>query len=305
MAQSHTDIIEMIEPPTAKVRMVLDTDTFNEIDDQFALVYALISPIQVDVEAIYAAPFFNKNSSGPADGMELSYQEVLRLLKLMNRPHEGFVFRGARDYVGPNKRAQPSDAVTDLIARARSASTKNPLYVVAIAAITNVASAILLAPDIIDKIVVVWLGGHALHWPDTAEFNLSQDIGAAQVVLDSGVPLVLIPCMGVTSHLHASAAEIERYVAPCGPLGDFLAKRFLDYNDDHMGWTKAIWDIAAVAWLIEPNMTLSTTMAAPVLNDPPTWSMDPHRHPLRMVYHVKRDAILKDFFEKLSIHSGV
>ncbi|MFC1725309.1 hypothetical protein ACFL4T_06755 [candidate division KSB1 bacterium] len=45
------------EPPAGRVRMVLDTDTYNEIDDQFAVVYSLISPERLNVEAIYAAPF--------------------------------------------------------------------------------------------------------------------------------------------------------------------------------------------------------------------------------------------------------
>ncbi len=50
--------------------MVLDTDTFNEIDDQFAVIYALHSKERLQVEAFYAAPFHNELSSGPKDGME-------------------------------------------------------------------------------------------------------------------------------------------------------------------------------------------------------------------------------------------
>ena len=68
----------MLKPPAKRpVRMVLDTDTYNEIDDQFAVVYALISP-ELDVQAVYAAPFHNNRSSGPGDGMEKSYEEILR-----------------------------------------------------------------------------------------------------------------------------------------------------------------------------------------------------------------------------------
>ena len=72
--------IERLKPPSQRpVRMILDTDTYNEIDDQFALVYALISP-ELDVQAVYAAPFHNSRSSGPDDGMEKSYEEILRVL---------------------------------------------------------------------------------------------------------------------------------------------------------------------------------------------------------------------------------
>ena len=50
--------------------MVLDTDTYNEIDDQYALAQVLLSPEDVTVEAVYAAPFHNARSTGPGDGME-------------------------------------------------------------------------------------------------------------------------------------------------------------------------------------------------------------------------------------------
>ena len=106
------------------------------------------------------------------------------------------VFRGSTDYLKNRNQPEESDAVRDLIDRAMSADENNPLYVAAIGAITNVASAILLKPEIIQKIIVVWLGGHAMHWHDTNEFNLMQDVPAARVIFNSGVPLILVPCMG-------------------------------------------------------------------------------------------------------------
>ena len=183
----------------------------------------MLSPDRIALEAIYAAPFHNKRSSGPGDGMDKSYDEILRLLDRMGRSPAGFVFKGVRDFVGPAKQARKAEAVDHLIARARASSPDDPLCIIAIAAISNVASALLAAPDIADKVIVVWLGGHALEWPDTREFNLRQDVGGAQVLLDSGAPLVLIPCMGVTSHLHSTVPEIERCVEPHGEIGKFLA----------------------------------------------------------------------------------
>ena len=41
--------VRLLQPPKGKVKAVLDTDTFNEIDDQFAVVYALLSPEKIDV----------------------------------------------------------------------------------------------------------------------------------------------------------------------------------------------------------------------------------------------------------------
>ena len=211
--------LQRLRPPAGRVRMVLDTDTYNETDDQFALVHALLSPERLAVEAIYAAPFHNARSDGPGHGMELSYQEILRLLGRLGRSPDAFAFRGSTGYLGPEGQPRESDAVRDLVARGLASPNEDPLHVVAIGAITNVASALLIEPALADKIVVVWLGGHALSWPDTKEFNLRQDVSAARTLLDCGVPLVLVPCMGVTSHLHTSVPEIDRHVAPHGELG--------------------------------------------------------------------------------------
>ena len=75
----------------------------------------------------------------------------------------------------------------DLVKRAMSRDD-DLLYVAAIGAITNVASAILMKPEIINKIVVVWLGGHALNWKDTREYNLHQDIHASRIIFNSEFP---------------------------------------------------------------------------------------------------------------------
>ena len=81
------DLVRRLEPPRAKpVRAVLDTDTYNEVDDQFALAYALLAKEALTLEAVYAAPFTNDRSSGPGDGMERSYEEILRVLARLGEP---------------------------------------------------------------------------------------------------------------------------------------------------------------------------------------------------------------------------
>jgi hypothetical protein len=296
--------LKLLEPPRRRVRAVLDTDTYNEIDDQFAIVQLLLSSDRIQTEAIYAAPFHNRRSDSPGHGMQLSYEEILRLLERMNRSPDGFVMRGVSEYVGPEKVARGAPAVDDLIHRARASSPEDPLYVVAIAAISNVASALLKAPDIIDRVVVVWLGGHSLEWPDTYEFNLRQDIGGAQVLFDCGVPVVLLPCRGVVSHLLSTVPEIERYVEPFWEIGHFLAARYKEYSNDHVGWSKEIWDMAPIGWLLNPDWCPSSLVPTPILTEIPTWSVGKERHLMRYVYRINRDAILKDFFAKLSEFAG-
>lgn len=87
-------LIKNLQRPEGKIDVVLDTDTYNEIDDQFAVAYMLSCGEKLNVKALYAAPFYNNHSDGPEDGMERSYQEILRLLELMERDElKSIVFR--------------------------------------------------------------------------------------------------------------------------------------------------------------------------------------------------------------------
>lgn len=291
--------LQKLDPPAGKVHMVLDTDTYNEIDDQFAVVYSLLSPEKLDVQAIYAAPFSNSRSSGPGDGMEKSYEEILRLLERLGVPPDNSVFKGSREYLKDYDNPCRSDAASDLIERAMKCHTE-PLYVAAIGAITNVASAILIEPEIINKIILIWLGGHALHWQDTDEFNLKQDISASRLVFDCGVPLIHIPCAGVTSHLHTTLPEIETYVKGRGEIGDYLFEIFRDYRNEHCGLSKVIWDIAAIACLIDASWIPTAVTHSPIITERKTWSFDRSRHLIRSAYMVHRDPIFRDLFKKLN-----
>ena len=81
MRENRNEFLQnRLQRPRGIVDIVLDTDTYNEIDDQFALSYLIRSPEKVHVEAIYAAPFHNRKSNGPADGMEKSYREIFNVL---------------------------------------------------------------------------------------------------------------------------------------------------------------------------------------------------------------------------------
>lgn len=278
--------------------MVIDTDTFNEIDDQFALVWALSSPEKVSVEAIYAAPFFNHLSSGPKDGMDKSYNEILRILSLLNIPSEGYVFKGSEGYLEDCQTPRHSEAAYDLVERAMH-SGADPLYVVALGAITNVASALLIEPRIIENIVVIWLGGHAHHWPNAKEFNLQQDIPAARILFDSGVPLVQIPCAGVASHMSTTLSEMRDYVKGQGAIGDYLYGIFQNCHNDHVGYSRVIWDMTPIAYLINSGWISTSLVHSPILTDQITLSHDTSRHFIRYATSVNRDAIFRDFFLKI------
>ena len=300
VSNDDTKILNLLKPRSGVVRAILDTDTYNEIDDQFALVQMMLSNERIKVEGIYAAPFsMNERADNPEKGMELSYDEILRLLERINVSHENFVFKGVKEYVGSTKKVVEAPAVDELIKKAHEGSTDNPLYVIAIGAISNVASALIKDPSIKEKIVVIWLGGNALYWPHSYDFNLKQDVGGAQILFDCGVPLVMVPCAGVTTHLTTTVPEVEKYIEPHGEIGKFLAMRFKEYSDDHKGWSKELWDMAAVAWLINEEWTPTNIIPSPILSDNMTWSVDHRRHSIKIVSMLNRDEIIKDFIFKL------
>jgi purine nucleosidase len=296
-------LLRRLEPPAGLVHAVLDTDTYNEIDDQFALAYALLSPEHIHLEAVYAAPFHNRRSSGPEDGMRRSYEEIVRVLALFGRSPDGIAYQGSRAWLSAPDMPVPSPAAEDLIRRAR-AEREHPLYVVAIGAITNVASALLLAPEIAGQIVVVWLGGNHHTWHRASEFNLSQDMQAARVIFDCGVPLVQVPCKNVAEHVRTTLPEVERYVKGRGPIGDFLHETYAGWYQDHFGRSKVLWDLAAVAWLINPAWVETALVHSPILTSEGTWGYGPQRHFIREAYAVQRDPIFQDLFRKLDGLSG-
>ena len=107
-----------MECPKGPVDLVIDSDTYNEIDDQFAISYALHASEKLRVRALYAAPFTNERSAGPADGMEKSYQEILKLLSLSGKTGCCPVFRGSDRYLPDERTSVRSEAARDLAERA-------------------------------------------------------------------------------------------------------------------------------------------------------------------------------------------
>ncbi len=291
---------DKLKLPNCPVDVVLDTDAYNEIDDQYAIAYLLRSGDRLHTKAIYAAPFQNVKAETPAIGMEKSFDEIQNILSLMELQGQYPVLRGSDAWLTDEVTPVVSEAALDLAARAMEYSAEDPLYVIAIGAITNIASAVLLKPEIKERIVVVWLGGHALHWPHTREFNMRQDVAAARVVMGCGVPLVLLPCRGVVSAFRLSEAELNYWLRGKNALCDYLVKHTVDEVTYAAGkpWTRVIWDVTAVAWLLGGFME-DKIIPSPIPEYDGSYTIDPARHPIRYVYDIKCDKLICDLFEKL------
>ena len=174
------------------------------------------------------------------------------------------------------------------------------LYVVAVGAPTNVASAILIEPRIVERIVFVWLGGQPHYWPSAAHFNIGQDVPASQLLFDCGVPFVHVPCKHVAEILRTTVPEMQRWVAGQSEIGDYLLQILRDYKKDHFAWSKVIWDIATIAWLINPEWVDTKILPSPILTDRLTYKHVPGRHSMRMATHINRDAVFRDLFTKIA-----
>lgn len=300
----NAKLLKRLEKPKGKVDVVIDTDTYNEVDDQFALSYLIKSNDKLNLKAIYAAPFHNEKSDSPKEGMEKSYQEIFTLLKLMERQDLApIVFRGSEEYLVSETEPVLSDAAKDLAGRAMEYTEDNPLYVVAIGAITNVASALLINPEIRDRMVVVWLGGNAHDWPINVEFNLTQDIAAARIVFGCGVALVQLPCMGVVSAFKVSGPDLEAHFKGKNVLCDYLADTVFHEVEGYAHpstWTRIIWDVTAVGWLMDEDFMSDRIVHSPIPGYGHRYSFDQNRHFMKYVYSIDRDRLLEDLIKKLT-----
>ncbi|NNE89743.1 MAG: hypothetical protein HKN27_16875 [Silicimonas sp.] len=343
---------ERLAPPSSgPVRLLIDTDTANEIDDQYALAWALLSPEHMTVEAVTAEPFSFAHhqpellaaeralKSGdaqqmhlvgglqgwlerlhaqgrraadleftlPPEGMELSFQEICRVYEKLRMDPAGKVFRGAPRYMEHAEDIVESEAVETIIRLAKSGDA--PLYIAAMGCVTNIAAALLKAPEIAERIVVIWTSAYPSTAPhcNRPSLNLVQDLHASRIIFDSGVPHVYLPGYHVGAQLKISRPEMEAFVKGRGAIGDYLWHLFTN-NPLHVMFaitdaprrTWVIWDIICIAWLIDPDWVPTHLTTSPILDDGLYWRKDPSRHMMREAHDVQRDEIFLDFYDKLA-----
>lgn len=300
--------LKRLQVPEGKVDVILDTDAYNEIDDQFAIAYMLKKSEKINCVGICAAPFHNKNSSSCEDGMEKSYGEIMKLLQLMGREDmKSKVYKGSRSYLLDERTPAESPAADIICKLSLEYTEEKPLYIVAIGAITNVASAFIKDPSLKDRCVVVWLGGHGYHFPKGGgEFNMMQDIAAARVVMGSGVPLVQLPCGGVVESFSVSGPELDFWLKGKNALCDYLVDNTVREAESYASgkpWTRVIWDLTAVAWLCnEGNRFLKSDIRnAAIPQYDLHYSFSSSTPFIRYVYQVRRDLLFRDLVKTLCL----
>lgn len=278
--------------------VIIDSDTYNEEDDQFAVAYAMFSTRKINLLALNAAPFHNSHSVSFEDGMLKSYDELQHITKLVDPNHSIPIFKGSRERMPDINTPIESEAAENIIKLARSLD--KPLYVIGIGAITNVASALLMAPDIKDKLCVIWLGLNAPDYPgDQGEFNYWQDPIAAQALFASGTNLILMPAFGGSSALRVSPHELQHVLGGTSELADYLVALVKERALPNISYTKVIWDIAGIAVLAANDAMHFYFMNVPEFKDnAPIFSNSCERPLMLVANYLNRDYIYLDMYEK-------
>ena len=281
-----------------KVNIILDTDTYNECDDQFALTYLINNQDRFNIEAITVAPYshIERNVSVP-EGQELSYNEILKICNWLNFDTTNKVFKGSIDYI-QNGYNEDNDTVNKII---EIALRNSKTYVLAIGAITNIALAIKKEPKIIDRIEVIWLGGNELNYKDNLEFNFKQDVKAVKMIFDSKVRLTILPCKDVISKLKMDINTLKENIGNKSKLCDYLINRF--YNDGYHGIQeeRVIWDISVIAYMLNKNWFKKEMISCPNIKEDTSYELTNNNRKITMITDIDRDKVYEDLFKKLVI----
>jgi purine nucleosidase len=265
-------------------KIVIDSDAANEIDDQYAITYAILSG-SFEILGFTAAHFGKKNS------MEQSRKEILHVLNLLGRKDNYPVFYGAGEALVNHTTPRDSDGAQFIIREALE--SEDHLHVICIGPLTNLASAYLMEPAIHEKVKCLWLAGR--EWPEGGLFfNNRNDIIAAQVVFSSRMDLALIPAVGTANKLKVRMRD-RGSIRGRGDIGNYLWKLFMK----KFGLPKAVYDVAAIGALkISHARTVITAPRPELLNDG-TYNHAHAQGTITVVTDINTDLIKKDFFASL------
>jgi len=286
--------------PETRRRVIIDTDAKNEADDQFAIVHALLSP-SLDVRGLIAAHFGGSRSER---SMEESREEIDLLLELTCLERQVTVANGAPTGISDEQTARDSEGAQLIIAESKLASAQEPLFVGFLGPLTDMASAILLDPAILDReVVVIWIGGVGYGGVESypgVEFNLRNDIAAANVVFDSGITVWQVPS-NVYSQVSVSYTELEEKIGGTSKLADYLINQMIEWNRTY--WpepieSRSLGDSPAISLMLYPRGGNFRIVPAPRFGREGHY-LPGSGHPIRVVESVDVRFLLEDMFAKI------
>ncbi len=306
-------------------RVMIHTDCKLEADDQYAVVHHLLTP-KYEVTGIVAS-HFNDSAIGkpmeeigqmirkihadinPLETALASRDEVLKILRLMGIEGSVPVAAGAPVPLKNESEAVWSEGAQLIIDEALKEDSR-PLFLCCQAPLTDVASALLLRPEIAEKMTIIWVGGGS--YPAGGyEYNLLADIKAANVVFSSQVPLWQIP-VGTYKQIGVTLAELQYHVKPCGAIGRYLFEQMAEFNEKAKifplfphGESWGLGDSAPVGVLLQELEKEDFILVhAPHIRPDMTYKERIDSRKIRVYHRVDSRMILGDFFAKLAIQFG-
>lgn len=297
-------------PGNKKVRVIVHTDCKNEADDQFAVAHHLMTP-RFDVKGLVAGHFWkNPQGYGELGTAKASYDEILKVMELMGLMDQYPVKLGAPRALEDEHTPIDSEGAQLIIEEAMRDDDR-PLYIACQGAVTDVASALLMKPEIAERMTVIWIGGG--DYPNGGfEFNLMMDINAVNVIFSSKVPVWQVP-MSLYKDMAVSLAELQLKVRPCGEIGKYLFEQMVDFNHFaakyEMAWPHGeIWglgDQGTIAVLMEELEKVSYDLiSAPRIAPDMTYIHGQDNREIRVYNYLDARLTLEDFFAKLAINYG-
>ncbi len=224
-------------PTDKSIRVIIDTDCYNECDDQFCVTHALMTP-KFDIKGIIAAQF---GTVHPRSGTEQeSYDEIVNLVHLMGLDGTVDILHGIDRALSGRDDPAFSEGSQRIIDEAMSDDPR-PLFVATLGAVTNVAAALLKAPVIKDRMTVISILG-APYPAGGFEFNLMNDPVAADILMTSGAKLWQVPSSVYTT-MKVSYYEMLNKVYPCGEIGKYLVTHALEFAAKIQGMIAQMKDL--------------------------------------------------------------
>lgn len=273
--------------------IILDTDLYNEIDDQIALAYVLKSNDTLNLEAVTIAPF-TKGEYNAKTSIDKSYEVAKKIFKMCNEENDEIIFKGATEYF-TNDSDQTNDAVNKIIEIAKK---NDKTYILSIGCITNIALAIKKEPSIIKKIEVIWLGTNFLFMKNN-DFNFRQDVEAVRYVFDSKVKITIIPTYPVSYGLMISKYELESRIRNANELCNYFCDIFTDdYGTEEI--RRVIWDISVVAYMINEEWFKTMEISCPKIKEDTSFKLTKFRHKIKFVQRLDSNKIYDDLFSKIT-----
>jgi len=296
-------------PKEKQVRVIIDTDAKNEADDQFAIVHALLTP-KFNIKGIIASHFGTRRTTR---SMEESYEECVKLLDLMELTGKVDVLKGAKEAIISETEYEYSEGAKRIVEEALS-DDPSKLFVVFLGPLTNLACAYLHNPEIAGKLTAIWIGGGP--YPEGGgEFNLSNDIKAANIIMKSDIELWQVPS-NVYSRMITSFAELQERVYPYGKVGRYLFEQMVEFNMEltkataglNIDWPKgeswSLGDSPVVGLMLDPHDYAWTMREAPVIDEDMKYHFDGNGRHIRVYNDMDSRFILEDMFAKLKINYG-